>query len=81
MEKRRIGSTDMQASVLGFGGAEVGFEGASGTAVEQILLEALDQGLNVIDTAECYVDSENKIGKVASRRRNEYFLFTKWRAL
>ena len=46
MEKRRIGSTDMQASVLGFGGAEVGFEGASGTTVEQILLDCcLFQGL------------------------------------
>ena len=77
MEKRRLGKTDMQVSVLGFGGAEIGFEGASAETVEALLNSALDAGLNVIDTAECYEGSEELIGKAVGHRRNEFYLFTK----
>ena len=77
MEKRQFGNTDMQVSVLGFGGAEIGFEEADESTVESLLHCALDAGLNVIDTGECYRDSEELIGKTASRRRGEYYLFTK----
>lgn len=67
----------MDVSVLGFGGAEIGFEGATPATVEQLLNSALDAGLNVIDTAECYEQSEELIGQSVSRRREEFFLFTK----
>lgn len=77
MEKRILGKTGMNVTVLGYGGAEIGFRGVPEDTVERLINGALDAGLNVIDTAECYIDSEVKIGKVASQRRNEYFLFTK----
>jgi aryl-alcohol dehydrogenase-like predicted oxidoreductase len=77
MEKRKFGSTDMNVSVLGFGGAEIGYEHASRETVERLLNSALDAGLNVIDTAECYIDSEELIGQAVSHRRQEYYLFTK----
>jgi aryl-alcohol dehydrogenase-like predicted oxidoreductase len=77
MEKRQLGKTDMRVSVLGFGGAEIGFEGASADTVGRLLTDALDAGLNVIDTAECYVNSEELIGQVASARRKDYYLFSK----
>ena len=77
MEQRIFGRTDMQVSVLGFGGAEIGFEGATPDVVESLLNHALDAGLDVIDTAECYPNSEEMIGKAVSHRRNEYSLFTK----
>jgi Predicted oxidoreductases (related to aryl-alcohol dehydrogenases) len=67
----------MNVSVLGFGGAEIGFEGAALATVERLLAEALDQGLNTIDTAECYVNSEELIGSAVGKRRQEFFLFTK----
>jgi aryl-alcohol dehydrogenase-like predicted oxidoreductase len=77
MEKRRLGKTDMDVSVLGFGGSEIGFENAAADTVERLLKSALDAGLNVIDTAECYHGSEELIGNAVSNRRNEFFLFTK----
>lgn len=77
MEKRTFGKTDMKVSVLGFGGAEIGFEKASTGTVREILATALDLGLNVIDTAECYESSEELIGSVVSSRRADFYLFTK----
>ncbi len=67
----------MLVSVLGFGGAEIGFEGAPQADVDALLNAALDSGLNVIDTAECYADSEFKIGQAVSGRRSDFYLFTK----
>jgi aryl-alcohol dehydrogenase-like predicted oxidoreductase len=77
METRQFGKTDMQVSVLGFGGAEIGFEQATAANVSSLLTTALDAGLNVIDTAECYLASEELIGQTVSDRRQRYFLFTK----
>ena len=77
MEKRQLGKTDMLVSVLGFGGAEIGFECATAETVETLLNSALDAGLNVIDTAECYEGSEELIGKTVSHRRDQFYLFTK----
>jgi aryl-alcohol dehydrogenase-like predicted oxidoreductase len=77
MEKRQFGNTDMQVSVLGFGGAEIGFEGATEETVARLLKDALDAGLNIIDTGECYEGSEELIGKTVGERRNDYYLFTK----
>lgn len=77
MERRQLGKTDMQVSVLGFGGAEIGFQGATEEIVERLLKSALDAGLNVIDTGECYEGSEELIGKTVSDRRADYYLFTK----
>src|ERR1041385_4881958 len=77
MEKRQFGKTDMQVTALGFGGAEVGFQRAEQEDVTRLLSSALDAGLNVIDTAECYGESEELIGNAVSHRRSEYYLFTK----
>ncbi|HEY7330039.1 MAG TPA: aldo/keto reductase [Gemmataceae bacterium] len=77
MEMRQLGKTDMRVSVLGFGGAEIGFEKAAVQTVAELLNSALDAGLNIIDTAECYLQSEELIGQAAAGRRKDYYLFTK----
>src|SRR3954469_8846195 len=77
METRQLGGTDMRVGVLGFGGAELGFEQAEPEAVARLLGEALDAGLNVIDTAECYLGSEELIGRAVAGRRGDFYLFTK----
>ncbi len=77
MEKRQLGKTDMEVSVLGFGGAEIGYEAATPETVKELLNSALDAGLNVIDTAECYEGSEELIGDAVGGRRDQFYLFTK----
>lgn len=83
MERRTLGKTGMNVSVLGFGGAEIGFEQANVGTVRTLLNAAIDAGLNVIDTAECYwakseqTASERLIGEAVGHRRKDFFLFTK----
>lgn len=81
MEKRKFGKTDMEFSVLGFGGAEIGWDNKDEKTVEVLLNSALDSGLNVIDTAAAYKTSEQLIGKAVSNRRKEFYLLTKCGAL
>ena len=77
MISRPFGKTDMTASALGFGGAETEFGSMDAEELARLLGSALDAGLNVIDTAECYGDGEEKIGKAVSHRRDEFFLLIK----
>jgi len=77
MERRRLGRTDMDTSILGFGGSEIGYQRISARTVARLLGGALDAGLNVIDTAECYDNSEQLIGKALGARRSQVHLFTK----
>jgi aryl-alcohol dehydrogenase-like predicted oxidoreductase len=67
----------MVASVLGFGGSEIGYQNVGARTVSRLLGSALDAGLNVIDTAECYDESEVLIGRALGPRRRECYLFTK----
>jgi hypothetical protein len=77
MERRRLGHTDIVASVLGFGGSEIGYQGVGPRVVARLLGSAIDAGLNVIDTAECYDESEVLIGRALGARRRDIYLFTK----
>jgi len=77
MEKRRLGKTDMDVTVLGFGGAEIGYQKTTEDTATELLNGALDAGVNVIDTAECYQASEEMIGRAINKRRKEFYLFTK----
>src|SRR3982750_4827513 len=82
MEKRKFGQTDMEFSVLGFGGAEIGYNpDQKQEDVDRLLNSALSAGLNVIDTAAAYKTSEKMIGEAVSGRRDEYYLLTKCGAL
>ncbi len=70
-----FGNTGYKVSSLGFGAMNL-----PGVPLEQsrsALNFALDQGINYIDTAAAYRNSEEIIGECISHRRNEFFLATK----
>jgi len=72
----------MEFSVLGFGGAEIGYNpNQTQSDVDELLNSALDAGLNVIDTAAAYKTSEILIGEAVSKRRSDFYLLTKCGAL
>jgi aryl-alcohol dehydrogenase-like predicted oxidoreductase len=77
IEHRVLGKTGLKVALLGFGGSEIGFERAEQAVVDRLLNLSLDAGLNLLDTAECYVDSEDLIGRAVGGRRKEYVLCTK----
>jgi predicted aldo/keto reductase-like oxidoreductase len=75
MQKRILGKTGWAISVIGFGAIKLPRVG--GKECEALLNRALDAGINFIDTADCYGDSEEKIGQALKQRRREFYLATK----
>jgi aryl-alcohol dehydrogenase-like predicted oxidoreductase len=75
MERRRLGRLEHRSSVLIFGGAALG-EVTQDVADRAIEL-ALEAGINHLDTAAGYGDSELRIGAWMPRIRDRVFLATK----
>ncbi|MCT2537004.1 aldo/keto reductase [Aquibacillus koreensis] len=84
MKYRRLGSTDLDVSVIGIGTWQFGGEwGKDFTQMEvdQILDKGREVGINLLDTAECYGDhlSESFIGDYLSRNnREDWIVATKF---
>ncbi|MED4602972.1 aldo/keto reductase [Paenibacillus validus] len=70
-----FGKTGYRVSSLGFGAMNL--PGVPLEQAREALNYALDQGINYIDTAAGYRNSEEIIGECISHRRSEYFLATK----
>lgn len=76
MEMATLGKTGLRVSRLGAGLAEIGSLTDMSMA-GKLLNVALDGGINFLDTAACYGNSEEWIGHTISHRRQEYILGTK----
>jgi aryl-alcohol dehydrogenase-like predicted oxidoreductase len=78
-----LGKTDIRVSVIGIGTWQLGgewgkiFEQAE---VDAMLEKAVELGINLIDTAECYGDhlSEQLIGKAIKGQRDKWIIATKF---
>ena len=75
MQKRTLGRTGLDVSIIGFGAIKL--PGVNIDDCARILNRALDLGVNYIDTARNYRDSEEKIGPVLKKRRSECFIASK----
>ena len=67
----------MNVSRLGFGGAEIGYFDLSQDVVDELIGSALDSGLNFVDTAAAYWQSEKLLGSVLKERRKDVVLISK----
>lgn len=70
LPRRRLGRTNFLVTTIGSGGA--------GITGEEILYRAIEKGINYIDTAPAYGDSESVFGEVMRTARDQVFLATKW---
>ena len=75
--KRPLGKTGVTVSLFGLGGGGMIARGEQKDAAIELIHRALDLGVNYIDTAPTYGNSEEHIGEVLKDRRKEVFLATK----
>jgi len=75
MEKRALGRTGVEVTRLGYGGIKL--PRISEDEAAACVNRAIDLGINFIDTARCYGNSEEKIGRVMAKRRDEVVLASK----
>jgi len=76
MHRTRFGRTELEVSRIGFGALQIATKYDYAHA-QGLLNAALDAGINLIDTARGYQDSEERIGKAISHRRDEFVIATK----
>jgi len=72
---RPLGRTGFDVTILSLGG--VTYNLLDDAAAAAVVHRALDLGINYIDTAHVYKESERKIGPVLAERRDEVFIATK----
>ena len=82
MQRRPLGKTGLQVSVIGFGAWGIGgaqWIGAREDESVRALHRALDLGMNLVDTALAYGDgtSERLVGRVARERKGGVLVATK----
>lgn len=82
MKYRRLGKTELKVSEISLGTWQVGGKWGSGfdpKNADRIINNAIDQGVNFIDTADVYEDglSETAVGRVVRSRSEEVFVASK----
>jgi len=75
MQKRRLGRTNLNVSVIGFGGIPI--VQASVEKACEMTRRAYDLGINYFDTARAYGNGEDKLGLALNDVRDEVVIATK----
>jgi aryl-alcohol dehydrogenase-like predicted oxidoreductase len=77
MPRRALGRTGLQVSLLGLPGWQPGTAAVSQAGLDALVTRAAEIGINYIDTAPNYGDSEEKYGRALEGRRRNFILSTK----
>ena len=75
MERRRLGKTGLEVGVIGFGGLVAA--GRPQAEVDALVGQALDAGVNYVDTAHSYGDCQEKLGAALGHKRAQVVLGAK----
>jgi predicted aldo/keto reductase-like oxidoreductase len=75
MQRRKLGTTEMNVSAVGFGG--IPLQGVSFEEADRILRKAIALGINFFDSARAYTDSEEKMGRTLPSFRDRIYLSSK----
>jgi len=84
MPKRRLGKTELDVSLLSFGGGSQFLKNKNGEW-EPLLEKAVNLGINLFDTSYNYkwrvkLSSEERFGEILTKYRNKIFIATKFGA-
>lgn len=74
---RRLGKINFQASIFGIGAQHLGDPNATQATCDRVIGEAVDNGVNYIDTAPPYELSEERVGRSLKGKRDKVFLISK----
>ncbi|MBX3708367.1 MAG: aldo/keto reductase [Gammaproteobacteria bacterium] len=87
LQKRLIGETGIEVSVIGLGTVKFGrnqgvkyptaFTLPSDDEIENLLSVAMESGINLLDTAPAYGSSEERLGKWLRGKRHDWVISTK----
>ena len=75
--KRKLGKTGLEVGVLGIGTSPLGAKGVSQDEVNNVIAAAADYGVNYLDTAPIYNQSERRLGPALKGKRDKFVLVTK----
>lgn len=77
IEQRSLGQTGLSVGVLGIGTSPLGRPGVTQNEVNNVLSAAADHGVNYLDTAPIYAQSERRLREALKGRRDKFVLVTK----
>ncbi len=77
LERRPLGKTGLEVSILGIGCAPFGDAEMSPKGARRVIDAAADAGINYLDTAPNYRMSERKMGPLLKGRRDKFILVSK----
>src|SRR6266849_10816738 len=75
MQRRPLGNTGEELSIIGFGGIVV--SGVPQSEANSIVAEAVDRGVNYFDVAPSYGNAEERLGPALAPYRDRVFLACK----
>ncbi len=81
MPRRVLGRTGQRVSIIGFGSAPLGHSFQPQEVFDRVVGEALDLGINYLDTATIYDVAQERLGPIVRRNRSRLFIATKTRGM
>jgi aryl-alcohol dehydrogenase-like predicted oxidoreductase len=77
LNKRTLGRTGLQVSELALGGLFISSHGTDRASAAEVIKRAWELGINYIDTAPGYLDSEEVLGEALSKIDADFIISTK----